>query len=115
MTLVKVKPEAPDPAEIQMLGKPDKDPAEIVLLVEELSVVFMVAVFEVKVKFVVVAVVHTVPVEASVQVPEPIVRVRVLVLLVSNDPMEKFLLLASNVPLVRVTNRLDPTVRLSAS
>ena len=115
VTLVKVTPLAPEPAEIQILEKLATDPAEIVLLVEEVSVVLMVAELPENVSPVVVAVVHTVPVEASVHVPVPMVIVRVLLLDELNNPIEKLLLLASKVPLVSITALVAPTVKASAN
>ena len=50
-----------------------------------------------------------------VQIPEPIVRVRVFELLEEKYPIVTFLPLASNVPLVRIIARVDPVVRSSAS
>jgi len=117
VTLVKVKPVAPEPAEIQMLGKPAREPAEMVLLVEELSVVLRVAVVAVRVNPVMVDVSQTVPVVFSIQVPLPMVRVLVLLLAEENIPAVTFLLLASNVPLVRVKVLLVvvPISKLSTS
>ena len=73
-TLVKVIPLAPDPAEIQMLGKLAREPAEMVLLVAEPSVVLMVEVDLVSVSPVVFEVSQTVPMLVNVHVPEPMVN-----------------------------------------
>ena len=96
-----------------MLGKLASEPAEIVLLVLELSVVFIVAVLALSVKLVLVAVVQTVPVPLSVQVPLPIVIVRVLELLELNNPVVKFLPLASKVPLLSWKVLVEPVVKAS--
>ena len=102
------------PAEIQMLGNPLSEPAEIVLFVEELSVVLMVAVVEVRVRFVVVLVSQTVPVPDSVQVPLPIVIVLVLELLDENAITWKLTLLTDKVPRVKVKAVLELLIKLSA-
>ena len=60
----------------------------------------------------IVAVVHTVALfPVMVHVPVPMVRVRVLELEEENSPIVTFLLLASNVPLVKVRVREEPIVR----
>ena len=69
-----------------------------------------------KVSPVVVAVVQMVPLfPVNVHVPEPIVMVRVLEFEEENKPAVKFLPLASKVPLVRVTVRVEPTTISSAN
>ena len=83
--------------------------------VVEVSVILMVEVFAFKVRPVIVPVSQIVPVPLSVHVPLPMVRVRVLELVEENLPAVIFLLLASNVPLVRVTVLVLLVIRLSAS
>ena len=69
------------------------------------------------VKPVIVAIFHVVAaaVEFIVQVPEPISRVRALLLLESNDPAVTFLVSASSVPEVRVTVLSEPNVTASCN
>ena len=86
-------------------------PPEKVLAVVDVSVILIVEVSWPSVSPVIVAVVQTVPVPDSVQVPLPIVITLVFELLEENFPIEKFLLFASKVPLVRVTVLVAPTVR----
>lgn len=69
------------------------------------------------VRFVAVAVFHivNVAVRDSVSVPLPIFSVRVLLLLLENDPADTFLLLKSSVPCVSVNARVLPSVKFFAS
>ena len=112
---MKVIPVAPEPAEIQMLGKLASEPAEIVLLVDELSVVLMIEVERVRVNPVVVEVSQTVPVPERDHVPVLIVITLVFALAEENKPVEIFFVLASMVPLVRVKVAVAPSVKSSCN
>ena len=71
-----------------------------VLLVSEITIV---EVFELNVSPVVKLVFHTCPVPVTVHVPEPIVTVRVAVVLLVKTVHVTFLLFASKVPLLNVS------------
>lgn|SRR3989344_1116715 len=91
-------------------------PLKVLTLVVEPEIL-IVLVLGVRVRLVAVAVVQTVEVVVAVSshVPVPIKIVRTFELDELNKPIVKLLLFASSVPLVRVTARVAPTVRASAS
>jgi len=114
VTLVNVM--VPDPAEIQILGMPEREPPFKVLFVEETLVNLMVAVVELKVNPVVPERSKGVPVPEIDQVPVLILSVLVVVApLKLNAPIFKFLPLASNVPCSRVKVTRASPAKLSAN
>lgn len=99
-----------------MMNVPDPDPSKVrfpnvavplenVLDEAEASFINIVEVPAFRVRFVTVPVFHTVPVPVSVQVPDPMVRVRTLVLLDEKERVLTLNPLALKVPLVNVIAR----------
>ncbi len=93
---------APEPPPVIAILKSVIPPLATVFEVAEVFVTANVELPALSVKFVVVAVVHTVPVELTVHWPVPIVIVLTVVLLELNIPVVKLKPLALSVPLFKV-------------